>query len=62
MATVRVLATGGTTATATKPDGRSIARARGPELVDGLAIDDVRIEVEDIECVAIMTTPATWAA
>lgn len=58
MTTVRVLTTGGTFATRTDAHGRSVARARGSELVDGLDIDDVRIEVEDVCRVGSSLT--TW--
>lgn len=58
MTTVRVLTTGGTFATRTDAYGRSVARARGSELVDGLDIDDVRIEVEDVCRVGSFLT--TW--
>lgn len=48
METVRVLTTGGTIATRTDGNGNTIARASGADLVAGLVVDGVRIEVEDV--------------
>jgi L-asparaginase len=48
MATVRVLTTGGTIATRTGADGNAIARAGGQELVEGLMLADIGVEVEDV--------------
>lgn len=48
MSTVVVLATGGTIATRTDAQGKSVARAAGAELVAGLGMADVDIEVDDV--------------
>ena len=48
MGTVRVLTTGGTIATRTDANGNTIARASGADLVSGLVVEGVRIEVEDV--------------
>lgn len=48
MATVKVLTTGGTIATRTGADGNAIARAAGEELVQGLMLADISVDVEDV--------------
>jgi L-asparaginase len=46
--TVSVIATGGTIATRSDSAGRSVARASGAELVERLAVTDVRAHVDDL--------------
>lgn len=48
MRMVKVLTTGGTIATRTGPEGDAVARATGEELLEGIAVPGVRIEVDNV--------------
>ncbi|MDP3967836.1 MAG: asparaginase [Nocardioides sp.] len=48
MPIVKVLTTGGTIATRTGADGDAIARASGEELLDGVTVPGVNVEVENV--------------
>ena len=48
MPTIKVLTTGGTIASRSDDQGRSVAQATGAELLSGVAVADVRVDVVDV--------------